>query len=131
MITISFDFGHFREESDLEQINALLDTMRLQDLCLENENGYLCTTRDKAGNILSRRYGLDEGTLRCKLAREAQGYHYRIDTFTEKPTKDHEKRIDKWRAAHSDRIIRYAMVVGFENLEGYVLIHHNRVNIRE
>jgi len=131
MITISFDFGHFREESDLEQLNAMLDTMLLQDLSLEDESGYLCTAKDEAGNVLYHRYGLDTGTLRCQLARNASGYHYRIDTFTEKSEWDHKMRIEKWRAAHPDRVIRYALVVGFENLEGYVLIHHNRVNIRE
>lgn len=125
MITIHFDFNNVRENSDLEQLNALLNTMSLQDLRLEDEAGYLCTSKDGEGQLLGRRYGLAEGTLHCKLARQKPGYHYRMDSFVEKRNDDHQERIGQWRKAHPDRSLCYAVVVEFDEGQGYLLIHRS------
>lgn len=123
MISINFDFKHFREESDLQQLNALLSTMPLQDLHLEDEEGYLCTTKDGAEQVLGRRYGLDSGTLHCKIARWSPGYHYQIDTFTENPGEDHKERIRKWMKKHPDRDVCFSIVKGFETCDCYIIVH--------
>lgn len=125
MLVINFDFKHFREASDLEQLNALLNSLSLQDLRLENEEGYLCTTKDGTGKLLNQRYGLDKGTLHCTLARKSPGYNYRIDTFTSSPTKNHQEQIKKWIQSHTDRTICYSIVTGFNKRDGYVIIHRS------
>lgn len=63
MITIRFDFKN-RKASDLRQLNALLATMKLKDLDLEDMQGYLPVTRDGDGNLLDKFYSLDSGTLK-------------------------------------------------------------------
>lgn len=50
MIKINFDFNYRRPE-DLEQLNAMLATMKLQDLRLENIRDYLATTTDGDDNL--------------------------------------------------------------------------------
>lgn len=131
MIIINFDFKHFREESDLEQLNALLNAMSLQDLRLEDGEGYLCITKDGSKKLLGRRYGLDGGTLYCTLARRSPGYHYRIDTFAESPTENHYEQIQEWIKSHPDRNICYSIVVGFEECDGYVIVHRSAEILNE
>lgn len=125
MITIHFDFKHFREKTDLEQLNKVLDALPLQDLRLEDEESYLCTTTDNTGKLLHYRHGLDKGTLHCTLARKSPGYYYRIDTFTESPTKSHQEQIQKWIDSHMDRTICCSIVTSFKKQDGYTIIHRS------
>ena len=51
MVKINFDFSYRRPE-DLEQLNAMLATMKLQDLRLENIRDYLAKTTDGDDNLI-------------------------------------------------------------------------------
>lgn len=57
---IEFNFKD-RESSDLEKMNRILSTMKLENLELKNLSGYLAVTRDRDGKLLEKRYGLDNG----------------------------------------------------------------------
>lgn len=123
MITIAFDFPG-RNASDLEQLNQLLAAMELQELRAEDLEGYLATTTGPDGKLLDRRYGLDSGVLYCE--RVAGGYHYRIDTCVADRNMDHNTFLKSWRQSHPDRTMRISMVVGFEDVYAYTIIHHQK-----
>lgn len=125
MITITYDFKNRRAE-DLAQINAILATMRLQDLRLEDYDGYLATTTDADGNLVHQRYGLDSGKLICKLAEGKSGYEYQIDTVVTDRSVDHEEFLENWRKNHPDRIMRIVITVDHGNVFGYTIVHHQK-----
>lgn len=126
MITINFDFKN-RKPEDLAQLNALLATMKLQDLRLEDTEGYLATTTDGDGNLLGHRYGLDSGQLVCKLSKGKTGYCYQIDSVVVDDSIDHEEFLDIWRESHPDRVVRIVIRSGYDEVAGYLIVHHQRV----
>jgi len=125
MITISFDFKN-RKASDLRQLNALLATMKLKDLDLEDMQGYLAVSKDGDGNLLHKRYGLDSGTLVCKLAGSGQGYHYQIDTVVVDKAVDYDTYMNCWRGSHPDRTMRTVITIEFESDYAYTILHHQK-----
>lgn len=128
MITIGFDFKN-RKASDLHQLNALLATMKLQELRLENPEGYLATARDGEGNLLHKRYGLDSGTLVCRLSKGRTGYQYQIDTVVVERSAGigDEEFLDCWREGHPDRVIRIVITNGYADSLAYTIVHHQRI----
>lgn len=125
MITICFDFKN-REASDLQQLNALLATMKLKDLDLEDTQGYLSVTRDGDGNLLGKRYGLDSGTLVCKLAGSGRGFCYQIDTVVVDKAVDYDTYMDCWRESHPDRAMRTVITIEFASDFAYIIAHHQK-----
>lgn len=125
MITIKYDFKN-RNAKDVEQLNAILSTMVLEDLRLEDSTGYLATTTDEKDNLLHQRYGVDRGTLICTLAKDDTGYHYQIDTAAVDQSVTHETFLEIWRNSHPDRVHRIVYRVKFDDMAGYLIIHHQK-----
>lgn len=125
MITINFDFKN-RKPEDLAQLNAILATMKLQDLRLEDTEGYLATTTDGEGNLLGYRYGLDSGQLVSKLSKGKSGYCYQIDSVVVDESIDHEEFLDIWRESHPDRAVRIVIRSAYDEVAGYLIVHHQR-----
>jgi len=125
MMRISFNFNYRRPE-DLEQLNAMLATMKLQELRLEDTNGYLATTTDGEGNLIGRRYGLDSGELVCRLSKGKTGYCYQIDSVVVDNSIEHEEFLNVWRQTHPDRIIRIVIRCEHDEVSGYLIVYHQR-----
>lgn len=126
MITITYDF-HNRRQEDLDQINALLAVMQLEDLQLEDAKCYLATTRDAQGVLLGRRYGLNSGRLICRIAENGGGNRYRIDTFVEDSGLAGDDCLQHWRDSHPDRVMRISIVADFfDTVKGCLIVHHEK-----
>lgn len=123
MITINFDFKD-RKQEDLVQLNNILATMKLNELCLENYKDYLAITTDSEGNLISNRYGLSSGTLVCKLSTSDSGYQYRIDSEVIDKNVDPDEFLQNWRDKHTDRTVRIFARSDFNDLVGCLIIHH-------
>ena len=126
MITIHFDFKN-RSPEELEQLNRILDTMKLQELRLEGTSGYLATTTDGEDNLIGYRYGLDSGTLVCRLAQGNHGYQYRIDSVVVDNSVENDEYLQIWREQHPDRVIRLVIRAEHGCVSGYLIAHHQRV----
>lgn len=126
MIKINFDFNYRRPE-DLEQLNAMLATMKLQDLRLENIRDYLATTTDGDGNLLGYRFGVDSGEMTCKLSKGKSGYYYQIDSVVVDESVEHDEFLDVWRASHPDRAVRIVIRSQYDQVAGYLIVHHQKV----
>ena len=105
MITITYHF-HNRRQEDLDQINSLLSVMKLEDLQLEDATGYLATSTNAQGVLLNQRYGLD--------------------TCVEKDNLNPDDCLQHWRDSHPDRAMRIALVIGFDDVNGYLIVHHEK-----
>lgn len=129
MIKISFEFKN-NEASDLDQLNAILATMALDDLDLEDAGGYLATTRKADGTIVERRYGLRRGTLVCE--QEKGGCHYQIDTAVVDQALgiDYQQFHEIWCEEHPDRVMRMQQSIGFEDNKviAFIVLHHERIS---
>ena len=126
MIKINFDFNYRRPE-DLEQLNAMLATMKLQDLRLENIRDYLATTTDGDGNLIGYRFGVDSGEMTCKLSKGKSGYYYQIDSVVVDASVEHDEFLDVWRASHPDRAVRVVIRSQYDQVAGYLIVHHQKV----
>ena len=97
MITITFDFPE-REETDLQQLNAMLATMKLKKLKLEDFETYLCTTSDGKGKIMNYRLGLD--SMQVAYQWDFGNDNYSIEDFgfslKEKGDRQERDEIGKW-----------------------------------
>ena len=127
MITITYDFKNRRAE-DIAQINAILATMKLRDLRLEEHEGYLATTTDADGNLLHQRCGLDRGKLICEPAEGESGYVYQIDTAVADRSEDHEEFLRIWRNRNPHRAMRIVIKVEYGNAFAYTIVHHQKVD---
>lgn len=125
MIKINFDFNHRRPE-DLEQLNAMLATMELQDLRLQDTSHYLSTTTDGEGNLIGHRFGMDSGELICKLSKGRFGYYYQIDPVVVDESVVHEEFLDAWRESHPERVVRIVIRSEYDEVVGYLIVHHQR-----
>lgn len=126
MITITFDFPE-REETDLQQLNAMLATMRLKKLKLEDFETYLCTTSDGKGKIMNYRLGLDSGTLICIPAEDDQESDiYQIDCEVVGHPIDSDMYVNGWRTTHPDRVVRTLIAMNYNGKTGFVLLHHQK-----
>ena len=121
---IEFDFKD-REASDLEKLNRILASLKLEKLELKNSKGYLAVTQDGDGNLLEKRYGLDSGTLICTSAKN--GYHYQIDTAVADRCVDHDEFLEIWRSSHPKRTMRTVITLEFESDYAYIILHHQRI----
>lgn len=126
MIKINFDFNYRRPE-DLEQLNAMLATMKLQDLRLENIRDYLATTTDGDDNLIGYRFGVDSGEMTCKLSKGKSGYYYQIDSVVVDESVEHDEFLDVWRASHPDRAVRIVIRSQYDEVAGYLIVHHQKV----
>ncbi len=126
MITIHFEFEN-REATDLQQLNALLATMEMGDLELEDMQDYLAIIKDGDGNLVGKRYGVDSGTLVCKQPNTGNGYCFQIDSIVADPSVDSDTLMDGWQEGHPDRILCTYMTIGFEDAIAYLLLHHQKV----
>ena len=126
MIKINFDFNYRRPE-DLEQLNAMLATMKLQDLRLENIRDYLATTTDGDDNLIGYRFGVDSGEMTCKLSKGKSGYYYQIDSVVVDEGVEHDEFLDVWRASHPDRAVRIVIRSQYDQVAGYLIVHHQKV----
>ena len=125
MIHIRFDFNQ-RKAEDLEQLNAMLAAMKLQELRLENVRGYLATTTDGDGNLLGYRYGLDSGELVCSLAPDQNSLCYQLDSIVVAESVDPDVFLDIWRGNHPDRVVRIVIRTEYDGVSGYLIAHHQR-----
>ena len=126
MITITFDFPE-REEADLQQLNAMLATMKLKKLKLEDFETYLCTTSDGNGKILNHRLGLDCGKLVCIPAEDDQESNiYQIGCEVVKYPKDSDQYVDFWWKTHPDRVVRTLIAMDYSGKTGFVVLHHQK-----
>ena len=121
---VDFDFK-YREAADLEKLNRILASLKLEKLDLLNPRGYLAVTEDGSGNLLEKRYGLDSGTLICTPS--ANGDRYRIDTAVAHRSVGEDEFLEIWRASNPDRTVRRVITVEFESDFAYVIFHHPRV----
>lgn len=125
MIKINFDFNHRRPE-DLGQLNAMLATMKLQDLRLQDTSHYLSTTTDGEGNLIGHQFGMDSGELICKLSKGRSGYYYQIDSVVVDESFVHEEFLDAWRESHPERVVRIVIRSEYDEVVGYLIVHHQR-----
>lgn len=121
---VEFDFKD-REASDLEKLNRVLSAMKLKDLELKNPRGYLAVTQDGDGNLVHQRYGLDSGTFVCTPAKD--GLIYQIDTAVVDLSVDHNEFLDIWRSCHSERVMRTVITMGFDEVMGFIILHHQHI----
>lgn len=120
---IEFDFED-RKETDLEELNKILSSLKLENLELENSRGYLAVTRDGEGNLLHKRYGLDSGTLICTPSKV--GHCYRIDTAVTDRSIDPDEFPEIWRYSHPDRVMRTVITLEYDTNYAYIILHHQR-----
>ena len=125
---IHYDFKD-RSPDDLEQLNRKLRTMKFRELTLRNHKGYLEVTRDGEGNLISQRYGLGSGTLVGQ--EDPRGYVYQIDTAVTDPVVSQDEFADIWRSIHSDRAMRVLIRASCGGCQGYVILHHQKVQMRQ
>ena len=121
---IEFDFKD-RESADLEKLNKILASLRLENLELKNSRGYLAVTQDGEGNLLEKRYGLDSGTLICTPSKN--GFGYQIDTAVADRSVDHDEFLEIWRSSHPDRAMRTVITLEYEADFAYIILHHPRI----
>ena len=120
---VDFDFKE-RETSDLEKLNRILASLKLEKLELKNSRGYLAVTRDGDDNLLEKRYGLDSGTLICTPSRS--GDCYQIDTAVADKSVDHDEFLEIWRANNPNRAMRTVITMEYETDFAYIILHHRR-----
>lgn len=126
MITIEFDF----EEMDVDavgQLNALLATLRLESLEVEDVRSYVAVTRDGEGKVLEKRYDLESGSLVCQLTDGDEGYQYQLSTALENCDIDEDTYLTQWRAAHPNRVIRMVQVRHFNNDNAYLIAYRQKI----
>jgi len=121
---VDFDFKE-RETSDLEKLNRILASLKLEKLELKNSRGYLAVTRDGDDNLLEKRYGLDSGTLICTPSRN--GDFYQIDTAVADKSVDNDEFLEIWRANNPNRAMRTVITMEYETDFAYIILHHQRV----
>lgn len=121
---VDFDFKE-REASDLEKLNRILASLKLEKLELKNSRGYLAVAQDGEGNLLEKRYGLDSGTLICTPSRS--GDCYQIDTAVADKSVDHDEFLEIWRTNNPDRAMRTVITIEYEADFAYIILHHQRI----
>lgn len=121
---VDFDFKD-REASNLEKLNRILASLKLEKLELENSRGYLAVSQDGNGYLLEKRYGLDSGTLICTPSRTGDGYQ--IDTAVADKSVDHDEFLEIWRANNPSRAMRTVITIEYETDYAYIILHHQRV----
>lgn len=120
---IEFDFKD-RDASDLQKLNKILASLKLDNLELKNSRGYLAVTQDGEGNLLEKRYGLDSGILICTPSKN--GYGYQLDTAVADRSVDHDEFLEIWRTNNPDRIMRTVITLEYEDDFSYIILHHQR-----
>lgn len=121
---VDFNFKD-RETSDLEKLNRILASLKLEKLELKNARGYLAVSQDGDGNLLEKRYGLDSGTLICTPSRS--GNSYQIDTAVADKSVDHDEFLEIWRTNNPSRAMRTVITIEYETDFAYTILHHQRV----
>ncbi len=120
---VDFDFKD-REATDLEKLNRILASLKLEKLELKNFKGYLAVAQDGQGNLLEKRYGLDSGTLICTPSRN--GDCYQIDTAVADKSVDHDEFLEIWRINNPTRAMRTVITKGHETDFAYIILHHQK-----
>lgn len=111
----------------MPQLNAMLATIKLENLKLEDFETYLCTTSDGNGKILNHRLGLDCGKLVCIPAEDDQESNiYQIDCEVVEYPMDSDQHVDCWRKAHPDQVVRTLIAMDYNNKTGFVVLHHQK-----
>ena len=124
-ITHHVDFAFKeREASDLEKLNRVLASLKLERLEVKNSKGYLAVTQDGEGNLLGKRYGLDSGTLICTPS--GNGDVYQIDTTVVDKSVDCDAFLEIWRANNPNRAMRTVITVEYETDFAFIILHHRR-----
>ena len=118
---VDFDFKD-REASDLEKLNRILASLKLEKLELKNFKGYLAVTQDGEGNLLKKRYGLDSGTLICTPSRN--GDCYQIDTAVADKSVDNDEFLEIWSINNPTRAMRAVITMEHETDFAYIILHH-------
>lgn len=122
---IAFDFPD-REATDLDQLNQRLAAMKLVDVSFDI-NGYLATTTDGEGNLLHRRYGLDNGTLTGTPGRE--GRCFQLDTLVEARSVTIKEVMENWRNSHPEEEIYRVCQIGFpkdNDIYAYIVLYYHK-----
>lgn len=120
---VDFDFKD-REATDLEKLNRILASLKLEKLELKNSKGYLAVTRDGDDNLLEKRYGLDSGTLICTPSRS--GDCYQIDTAVADRSVDHGEFLEIWRINNPTRVMRTVITMEYETDFAFIILHHQK-----
>ena len=120
---IEFDFKD-REASNLEKLNRILASLKLEKLELKNSKGYLAVAQDGEGNLLEKRYGLDSGTLICTPSRS--GDCYQIDTAVADKSVDHDAFLEIWRTNNPSIAMRTVITMEYETDFAFIILHHQK-----
>ncbi|MGN1021326.1 MAG: hypothetical protein ACI4O7_13265 [Aristaeellaceae bacterium] len=126
MMTLTIQFTE-RKATDLEQLNAMLAGLKLESLELENTSNYLSTTRNREGVVIAQRFGLDNCTLKCEPAEDEEGLQYQLDTFVAPVDPHHQRMVQRWRDSHPDREVRIVQVTEYDDAQGFLIVHHQKV----
>ena len=126
MYKLEFNFKD-REETDLEELNAILSAMTLISLKLEDKDSYRAIMQDGNGKLLRRRLGFDSGVLIGTRPRHGErGYRYQIDTAVVDASVDSDEYTQIWRDLHPDRVIRAIYEGGNDEHRTFVILHHRK-----
>lgn len=120
---IDFEFKDGKS-SDLQELNRILASVKLEKLELKNSKGYRSVTRDGNGRVLEKYYGLESGTLNCTVSED--GDIYQIETALIDRSINHEAFLEIWRAYHPGRVHRTVMTLEFESERAYIILHHQK-----
>ena len=118
-----------RSENDFAQLNGMLAGLHLSSLEIANANGYLCVTRNRANQLISKRFGIDSMQLHCTEATDEHDFVYQIDFHLAELTSDFdfEQEVGNCREAHPDRVVRVMMGMHFHDTAVLLLAHHQRM----
>ena len=120
---IDFEFEDGKS-SDLQELNRILASLKLEKLELKNSRGYRSVTRDGNGRVLEKYYGLESGTLNCTISED--GDIYQIETALIDSSVNHEAFLEIWRTYHPGRVHRTVMTLEFESERAYIILHHQK-----
>lgn len=122
-----------RAETDLEQLNALLSSVRWSQVKSEHYDGYhakATTTDSNTGAVLSvtHRYGFDRIQLECVQEENEPGYRYQVETEYCTQVISGDEYHDRWSEAHPDYVMRLLSRICFDDGGcAFVVFYHERV----
>lgn len=130
MFTLAFEFD--RNVRGTEQINEKLASMRLSELHIRTNDGYLATKRtfDRDNTLVSTEYeyGFDKLELECEDGAAEERHVYQIDAaaFPKGEIASSDQYHDLWCADHPGRVMRVLQQISYDTADAFVVLHHER-----
>lgn len=128
-IRLNFAF-YSRENTDLLQINNLLDAMVLNEVEIDEFDGYLAKDTVYVNDVLSEvnyRYGFDEGKLICRRVSNENLRRYRIDQYTFGNDTDQDVFIENWKRMNPDRRLDTVYTIQYDAQTACIILHYEVV----